>query len=144
MEVSHKCINKEAELCTLYDKKIILLTKQDTLRIVHFAHFQSLINYGITFGGSSTTICNVVFIQKIIIRIMMGLGPRSYGRGIFKKLDILTLLNLCSFASIMFVVRNQTTSRLTPLCIVQTGDKKNLHLQLWKFSVLKRVLPILL
>jgi len=27
MEVSHKCIIKEAELCTLYDEKIILLTK---------------------------------------------------------------------------------------------------------------------
>jgi hypothetical protein len=75
-------------------------------------------------GGSSATICNVFFIQKIIISIMMGLGPRSYGRGRFKKLDILTVLNLYSFALIMFVVRNQTTSRLTPLCIIQTGEKK--------------------
>jgi len=67
---------------------------------------------------------------------MMGLGPRSYGRGRFKNVDILTVLNLFSFASVMFVVRNQTTSRLTPLCIVQTGDQKNLHLPLVKFSLL--------
>jgi hypothetical protein len=71
-------------------RKLSYLLNIGTLRIVHFAHFQSLINYGIIFGGSSTTICNVFFIRKIIGRIMMGLGPRSYGRGRFKKLDILT------------------------------------------------------
>jgi len=40
---------------------------------------------------------------------MMGLGLRSYCRGRFNKLDIRTVLNLYSFALIMFVVRNQTT-----------------------------------
>jgi len=67
-------------------RKLSYLVNIDTLRTVHFAHFQSLINYGIILGGSSTTICNVFFIQKIIIRIMMGLGPRSYVRGRFKNL----------------------------------------------------------
>jgi hypothetical protein len=67
---------------------------------------------------------------------MIGLGPRSYGTGRFKKLDTLTVLNLYTFVSIMYVVGNQTNSRLTPLCIVQTGNKKNLHLPLGKFSLL--------
>ena len=110
-------LKKLRSVCCMM-RKLSYILNIDTLRIVHVAHFQSLINYGIIFGGSSTTICNIFFIQKIIIRIMMGLGPRSYGRGRLKNLDILTVLNLYTFASIMFVVRNQSTSRLTPLCII--------------------------
>ena len=76
-----------------------------TLRIVYFAYFQSLVNYGIIFWGSSSTMHNVFLMQKRIIRIMLGFGPSSC-RGVFRKLDILTVPSLYIYALMMFVVNN--------------------------------------
>jgi hypothetical protein len=75
----------------------------DTLRIVYFTHFQSLINYGKIFRGSSTTTGNVFLVQKIIIRIMLGLGPRSSRRGGFKKLDIHSFIYLFSIDILQYM-----------------------------------------
>jgi hypothetical protein len=74
-----------------------------TLRIVYFAYFLSLVNYGIIFWGSSSTMHNVFVTEKRIIRYMLGLAPRSSFRGAFRKLDILTVLSLYVYALIMFV-----------------------------------------
>ena len=63
----------------------------DILIVVYFAHFQSLINCGIIFGGSLASMWNIFLIQKRVTRIMLGLGPRSSYSGGFKKLVILTV-----------------------------------------------------
>ena len=44
--------------------------------------------------------------QKRIIRIMLGLGPRSSCGGAFRKLDILTVPSVYIYALMMFVVNN--------------------------------------
>jgi hypothetical protein len=49
----------------------------DTLRIVYAVHFHTLIKYSIIFWGTSTTMHKVFLIQKRIIRIMLGIGPRT-------------------------------------------------------------------
>jgi hypothetical protein len=43
------------------------------LRVVYFAHFQSLILYGSIFWGTPTNMNRVFLLQKSIIRIMLGL-----------------------------------------------------------------------
>jgi hypothetical protein len=95
-------VKKLSSVCYVM-RKLFYILNIDTLRIVYFAHFQSLINYGKNFWGSSSTMQNVFLIQKRIIRIMLGLGPRSSCRGGFKKLDILTFPSLYIFALMMFV-----------------------------------------
>jgi hypothetical protein len=87
-------------------RKLSCILNIDTLRIVYFAYFQSLINDGIIFQGLSSTMQNVFLIQKRIIKIMLGLGPRLSCRSGFKKLDILTVASLFIFALTMFVVNN--------------------------------------
>jgi hypothetical protein len=74
--------------------------------MVYFAHFQSQINYGIIFWGSSLSIRNVFIIQKRAIRIMLRLGPRSSCREGFKKLDILTVPCFYIYVLMLFVAKN--------------------------------------
>jgi len=111
-------------------RKLSNLLNTDTLRTAYFAHFQSLINYDIIFWGSSTTMCNAFLIQKRIIRIRPGLGPRSPCSGVFKKLEILTVPSLYIFAVIIFLQINQ--------------NRNHLYLPSVKFFSIQRVLSILL
>jgi hypothetical protein len=108
---------KPSCVCFKIRKSTYILNK-DTLRIQYCAHFQSLINKGIIFWGSSTTLHNVFLIPNRVIRIMLGLGPRSSCTGGFKKLR---LYQVCIFLhSKCLLLEIQTASRLTPQYIVRT------------------------
>jgi hypothetical protein len=85
-------VRKLSSVCYVM-RKLSNILNIVTLRIVYFAYFQSLVNYG-NFWGSSSTMHNVFLMQKRIIRILLGLGPRSSCRGAFRKLDILTVSSL--------------------------------------------------
>jgi hypothetical protein len=83
-------------------------------------------NYGIIFWGSSKTTCNVFSIQKIIIKIMLGLSLRSSCRSWFKKLDILTVPSAHSFAWMKFVVRNPDNFQAnSSIQSIEARQKKN-------------------
>ena len=47
-----------------------------TLRTVYFVHFYSLVNYGIIFWGSTSSIHKVFIIQKKILQTMLGISSR--------------------------------------------------------------------
>jgi len=47
-----------------------------TLRTVHFVHFHSLVNYGIIFWGSTSSIHKVFIIQKKILQTMLGISSK--------------------------------------------------------------------
>ena len=57
----------------------------DTLLMVYFAYFQPVLQYGIIFWGNSTHAQQVFKLQKRVIRIMSGMGPRSSCRNLFKN-----------------------------------------------------------
>jgi len=99
-------IIKEAGFCMFYDEKIILHTKDRNIKNSLLCTLSIMKNYGIIFWGSSKTTCNVFSIQKIITKIMLGLGLRSCCRSWFKKLDILTVKSVHIFVWTMFVVKN--------------------------------------
>jgi len=88
------------------------------LRIVYFAHFFTQISYGIIFWGSSSSGRNVFIIPNKAIRIMLRLGPRSYCREGFKKLDILTVPCLYIYALMLLAIKYLNIIRLTPLFMV--------------------------
>jgi hypothetical protein len=110
-----------------------------TLGIVYFAYFQLLLNYCIIFRGSSSNMHNVFLMQERILRIMLGLGPRSSCRGAFRTLDILTVPSLYIYA-LMFVVNNPDSfqSNSTIHCI-NTRQKNQMLLPMVKFSSILKV-----
>jgi len=50
---------------------ILHCSNTETLKIIHEAHFNSIIRYGIAFWGNSMAIIKVLKLQKKALRIMM-------------------------------------------------------------------------
>jgi hypothetical protein len=58
--------------------------KTDTLKLVYFAYFHSIMSYGVIFWENSTNSKRVFNIQNKIIRIMAGVKRRVSCRELFK------------------------------------------------------------
>ena len=67
---------------------------QETLKMVYYAYFQSIMNCGLIFWGKSSHIALIVKIQKNMIRIVTGCGHRDPCRNLFKNLKVLSLQSL--------------------------------------------------
>jgi len=67
------------------------ICNNDILRSIYFAHFHSIVSYGIILWGISSDSRKIFTLQKRTIRIMMGAHPRTSCRELFKKLEILTI-----------------------------------------------------
>jgi hypothetical protein len=80
------------------------LLKVDTLKLVYFAHFHSIMSYEVIFWGNSTDSKRVFIIQKKIIRIMAGVKRRVSCRELFKKFNILPLMSEFLLSLLFFVV----------------------------------------
>jgi len=78
-------LHKLSTVCFIM-RRLSHILNIDTLRIVYFAHFHTLIKYSIIFWGTSTTMHKVFVIQKRIIRIMLGIGPRNSCRTVLRNL----------------------------------------------------------
>jgi hypothetical protein len=57
----------------------------DILRMVYFAYFHPILQYRIIFGGNSAHAQQVFKLQKRVVRVMSGMGPRSSCRNLCKK-----------------------------------------------------------
>jgi hypothetical protein len=76
----------------------------ETLRMIYYAHFHSIMKYGIIFWGNSPD-AKIFLLQKRILRIMMGMKQRDTCRPVLKKLNILTLAS--QYISLMiFMINN--------------------------------------
>jgi hypothetical protein len=64
------------------------------------------VKYGIIYWGNASSSNKVFILQKKIIRIMVGAGPRHTCRGLFRKLNILPIPCVYIFALMMFVINN--------------------------------------
>jgi hypothetical protein len=83
-------LTKLINLCFMM-RKLIHVLSAGTLMLTYFAYFQSVVKYGIIFWGCSANIDKVFLLLKMIIRIMVGMGPRGSCRRGFRKLNILTV-----------------------------------------------------
>jgi hypothetical protein len=72
-------------------RTVTSIMKIETLKLVYFAYFHSIMSYGIIFWGNSTDRKKVFYIQKRIIRIMSGAKRRASCRELFNKFNILPL-----------------------------------------------------
>ena len=92
-------------------RNLIHTLKPETLHMVYFAYFHSLLQYAIIFWGNSTHVHQVFQLQKRLVRVMSGVGPRSSCRGLFGKLNILPIA--CHYIlSLNAVHRRQTFSQM--------------------------------
>ena len=63
---------------------------RDTLMMIYYSYFHSIMDYGI-FWGNSPCSNNIFKLQQRIIRIIMGAGTRDCCRELFKILTVLPL-----------------------------------------------------
>jgi hypothetical protein len=79
----------------------------DILHMLYFVYFHSLFQYGIIFWGNSTHAQQVFKLQKRVVRVMSGAGPRSSCRSLFRKLNILPTACQYLLSLMLFIVDNQ-------------------------------------
>ena len=63
----------------------------NTLRIVYYYNFNSVVNYGLQFWGNSPRSIKIFRMQENTIRIVLGCKKRVSCRNLFRKLKILPL-----------------------------------------------------
>jgi hypothetical protein len=67
------------------------VVSEQVLRMVYFSQFQSQLEYGVIFWGSSPTMKNIFGAQNRAVRVMLRLSPRSTCKEGFKRMCILTV-----------------------------------------------------
>jgi hypothetical protein len=77
----------------------------ETLRLIYFSNFHSIISYGIIFWGYTGYSTSLFKIQKRVIRTMMNAGKGKSCRELFKYLNILLLQSQYVLSLSLFVVK---------------------------------------
>jgi len=78
----------------------------NTLKMIYFAYFHTVMEYGISFWGVSVESKKIFQQQKRIIGIMTGSTSRISCRTLFRKLEILTLTSQYILSSMRFLSSN--------------------------------------
>ena len=77
-------------------RKLSSASNTEVLRIVYFANFQSLLEYGIIFWGNSSHVGYTLLLQNRTIRIVVGVTSRSSCRSYFENRTF-GLFHVCVF-----------------------------------------------
>jgi hypothetical protein len=104
---------------------------QDSLEMVYYSYFHSIMTYGLIFWGNSHY-SNIIFrLQKTIIRITVGIRGRDSCREHFRKLKILPLQSQYILSLLLFVVDNGDYFKVnSEIHNINTGNKMNLYLSI--------------
>jgi hypothetical protein len=81
---------------------------QDSLKMIYYSYFHSIMTYGLILGGNSHYSNTIFKLQKIIIRIIVGLRGRDSCTEHFKKLKIIPLQSQHILSLLLFVVGNRS------------------------------------
>jgi hypothetical protein len=101
-----ECIHPKLSIAIFAIRTLSYFSSKQILRMVYYFH--SILKYGIIFWGNSTNGVRVLKLQKKVIRIMSGMGPRDSCRDLFRKLQILPLSCEYILLLMLFVTDNQT------------------------------------
>lgn len=77
-----------------------------TLRMYYFGNVHATISYGISVWGSSSATKRVLIMQKRAVRSMMGVGPMISCRDLFRRLNIMTIVGIYIYRSILNIKEN--------------------------------------
>ena len=104
------------------------ICNNDTLRLIYFVYFHSVVSYGIILWGNSSYSRKIVTLQKKIIRIMVGAHRINSCRKLFKKLEILTVPSQYIYSLMSFLYGNQDKFLTnSSVCSINTKNKHHLH-----------------
>ena len=100
----------------------------NTLRMIYFAYFHSIMEYGIMFWGTSGESRRIFLQQKRIIRIMTGSSRRTPCKPLFQTLKILTLTSQYVFSLMRFLSSNlHKFTFISTIHSFNTRQKHKLH-----------------
>jgi hypothetical protein len=109
-------------------KKVTSLMDTETLKLIYFACFHSIMSYRIIFGGNSADSKKVFYTQKRIIRIMAATKRRASCRELFKKFNILPLASEFLLSLLPFVVNSMEIFHAnSDIHNISTRYRYNLH-----------------
>ena len=94
-----------AACCAVRSVKPFLL--QETLKMVYYAYFHSIMNCGSIFWGNCSHSAKNFKIQKNIIRMITGCRSRDSCRDLFMNLKIVSLQSQYILSLLLFVVNNK-------------------------------------
>jgi hypothetical protein len=80
---------------------------QNTLKMIHYSYFHSIMTYGLLFWGHSSDSVKIFRVQKKIIRNTLGCRSRDSCRNLFTKLKILPLPSQFILSLLLFVMTNR-------------------------------------
>jgi hypothetical protein len=80
---------------------------QESLKMIYFSYFHSIMFYGLVFWGNSYHNNTVLKLQKRIIRIMVGIRDRESCREYFRKLKLIPLQSQYICSLLLFVINNR-------------------------------------
>ena len=99
-----------------------------TLKMIYYAYFHSVMEFGIIFWGVSAESKKVLMQQKRILRIMTGSPPRATCRTLFCKLGILTTVAQYVLSLMRFLASNlESFTFNTPIHSTNTRLSFKLH-----------------
>lgn len=98
-------LQKKCNMCHYSIRILKPYLKFNDLKVVYFAHFQSVVRYGIVFWGQAVDIQKIFIVQKRIIRTMLGLRASESCRGHFKQCDLLTVFGIYIFELVVFIYK---------------------------------------
>jgi len=116
-------------------RRLYYILYTDSLKIVYFTHFLSIVKYGIIFWGNQRDVNKLFILQKRVLRIMIGLDYRSLCMAWFKQLEILTVPCLYILSMAMFVICNSSHFK-TNFSVYSklTRQKNQIHKPLVKYT----------
>lgn len=79
---------------------------QESLRVIYFPYFHSIMSYDIIFWGNSSISNNIFRLQKRLIRIITNIRSKDSCREQCKKLQMLPLQSQNVRSSLLFVINS--------------------------------------
>jgi hypothetical protein len=101
-------INKLGIACYMI-RNIKPFISANTLKIIYYSYFYSVMTYGLFFWGNSSHADMVFKLQKRVIRLMMGCGYRESCKDLLKELYILPLKSFFLSFFLSFLVQPLST-----------------------------------
>jgi hypothetical protein len=100
----------------------------EMLKVVYYSNFNSIINYVLPFWSTSPHSKIIFWMQKRIVRIIMGCRKEVSCRNLVRKLKILPLISQYILSLMMFIIKNKNQFTVhSEIHNVNTRKHRNLH-----------------
>jgi len=113
---------------------------QESLRVIYFSYFCSIMSYDIIFWGNSSVSNNIFRLQKRVIRIITNIRSKDSCREQCKKLQILPLQSQYVHSSLLFEINSSDIfEHNCEIHTISTSNRSNLNLSRLRLQQFKMV-----